>query len=147
MADDEKKDDEKKVPHWQWILKHVVVPIATAMIAAGAVQVQATAKAAEEKAKAAGRSAAQDAALKALLERMVEDQAGAQPAVDPTDPPPPAFDLPEEPPAPMDEFIDYEQMQQIQGDPVLLGEAREQFLKEWTRVKAGIPNQLEQRRE
>lgn len=142
MADDEKKDDEdekKAPPHWQWLLKHVVVPIATALIAAGAVQFQANQAAAEQKVKTTIQRAAQDAALKELLRKIVEDQTGEGSEPPPADgPPPPPFELPEEPPAPLGEYVNPDDMQQIEGNPVLLGDAQEQFRQEWQRVKAGI---------
>jgi hypothetical protein len=151
-GDDDKKPSE---PHWKWILKHVVVPLATALIGAASagyvVQIQADTELKKEQMNSAVKTAASDAALAELRKRFTPLVDPRGPVVEPDIDPPASdeggpLDLPDEPPE-LTDYIDPSQIQQIQGDPILLGEANAQFREEWQRVRGQLQEQVQMQEE
>jgi hypothetical protein len=136
--------DKKSEPHWKWLLKHVVVPLATALIGAASagyvVQIQADMELQKEQMKSAVKSAAGDAALREVRTRFMTRRPVVEPDVEPPAADMAPLDLPDEPPE-MTDYIDPSQIQQIQGDPILLGEANAQFREEWQRVRGQLQDQ------
>jgi len=134
---------KKPEAYWQWVLKHVIVPLVTAIIGAMSagyiVRIQADADMKHERMDSTVKSAASDAVLRNVRERLDAPMfIDAPPSMDPmSDENSTGLNIPDEPPGDveMSDYIDNAaQMQQLQANPDMLDAANAAFRKEWKRV-------------